>query len=85
MDAQESVSPTKPKLGQKVTQVATLYNPRTWKEKGLWWTLGLFLVTYVIVFIVLGFIWSRSPANSTCASTRRKRPNKSSENWCQAT
>ena len=61
MDAQEPASPTKPKLGQKVTQVATLYNPRTWKEKGLWWTLGLFLITYVIVVIVLGFIWSRSP------------------------
>ncbi|MCU0809192.1 MAG: DUF2333 family protein [Candidatus Contendobacter sp.] len=61
MDAQESPSATKPKLGEKVTKVATYYHPRTWKEKGLWWTLGLFLVTYVIVFIVLGFIWSRSP------------------------
>ena len=54
-------SATKPKLGAKVTQVATLYHPRTWKEKGLWWTLGLFLITYVILFIVMGFIWSRSP------------------------
>ena len=44
-----------------MTQVATLYNPRTWKEKGLWWTAGLFLVTYVIVVVVIGFIWSRSP------------------------
>lgn len=61
MDAQESPSATKPKLGGKVTQVATLYHPRTWKEKGLWWTFGLFLVTYAIVVIVLGFIWSRSP------------------------
>ncbi len=62
VDAQESASASnKPKLGEKVTKVATLYHPRTWKEKGLWWTLGLFLVTYVIVFIVLGFIWSRSP------------------------
>ncbi len=59
MDIQESA--TKPKLGAKVTQVATLYHPRTWKEKGLWWTLGLFLITYVILFIVMGFIWSRSP------------------------
>jgi len=59
MDTQESA--TKPKLGAKVTQVATLYHPRTWKEKGLWWTLGLFLITYVIIFIVMGFIWSSSP------------------------
>lgn len=62
VDAHESASASnKPKLGEKVTKVATLYHPRTWKEKGLWWTLGLFLVTYVIVFIALGFIWSRSP------------------------
>lgn len=62
VDAHESASaPNKPKLGEKVTKVATYYHPRTWKEKGLWWTLGLFLVTYVIVVIVLGFIWSRSP------------------------
>ncbi len=61
MDAQESPSATKPKLGEKVTRVATYYHPRTWKEKGLWWTLGLFLVTYAIVVIVLGVIWSRSP------------------------
>ena len=61
MDTQEPASVTKPKLGAKVTQVATLYHPRTWKEKGLWWTLGLFLITYVILFIVMGFIWSRSP------------------------
>ncbi len=62
MDAQEPTSATtKPKLGAKVTQVAALYHPRTWKEKGLWWTIGLFLVTYVGVVVVLGFIWSNSP------------------------
>ncbi|HRX70765.1 MAG: DUF2333 family protein [Gammaproteobacteria bacterium] len=57
-----STSANKPNLGNKVTKVATYYNPRTWKEKGLWWTLGLFLITYVIVVIVLGFVWSRSPS-----------------------
>ncbi|MFO1419757.1 MAG: DUF2333 family protein [Candidatus Competibacteraceae bacterium] len=62
MDARESPSATKPKLGEKVTQVATLYHPRTWKEKGLWWTVGLFVMTYAVVVIVLGFIWSRSPS-----------------------
>mgnify|MGYP001347539334 CR=1 FL=1 len=61
MDNQESASVKKPKLGAKVTQVATLYHPRTWKEKGLWWTLGLFLVTYFVIVAVLGFIWSSSP------------------------
>ncbi len=61
MDPQDSASAKKSNLGDKVTKVATYYHPRTWKEKGLWWTLGLFLVTYVIVVIVLGFLWSRSP------------------------
>ncbi|MCP5198348.1 MAG: DUF2333 family protein [Gammaproteobacteria bacterium] len=61
MTDQTSTSAKKPNLGSKVTKVATFYHPRTWKEKGLWWTLGLFLVTYAIVVIVLGFIWSRSP------------------------
>ncbi|MGB5064298.1 MAG: DUF2333 family protein [Candidatus Competibacter sp.] len=61
MDPQDSASEKKSHLGSKVTQVAALYHPRTWKEKGLWWTLGLFVVTYAIVVITLGFIWSRSP------------------------
>jgi len=49
-------------LTKKVTEVATLYHPRTWKEKGLWWTAGLFLVTYLVVNVILGIVWSRSPA-----------------------
>ena len=57
-----SAAVKKHQLGKAVTQVATYYNPRTWKEKGLWWTAGLFLVTYVVVVVVLGIIWSRSPA-----------------------
>ena len=63
MDDQDPLSATKPKLGAKVSQVATFYHPRTWKEKGLWWTLGLFVVTYVVLVLVLGFIWSRSPGD----------------------
>ena len=54
MDTQESA--TKPKLGAKVSQVATFYHPRTWKEKGLWWTLGLFVVTYLVLVLVLGLL-----------------------------
>jgi hypothetical protein len=61
MDIQASLK--KPALTKKVTQVVTLYDPRLWKEKGFWWTIGLFLVTYVVVVMILGMIWSRSPAN----------------------
>ncbi|MCF1181932.1 DUF2333 family protein [Marichromatium gracile] len=38
-----------------------LYNPRIWREKGIWWTSGVFLVTYLLVVLVLGIVWSRSP------------------------
>ena len=54
--------PRAPRLTETVTKVVAFYNPRTWKEKGLWWTLGLFLVTYLVVIVALGFYWSRSPA-----------------------
>jgi hypothetical protein len=49
-------------LKRRVAKVATYYHPRTWKEKGIWWTAGLFLVTYLILVSILGIYWSRSPA-----------------------
>ncbi len=55
-------APRQQRLTKAVGQVATYYHPRTWKEKGIWWTGALFLVTYVVVVSVLGMIWSRSPA-----------------------
>ena len=48
-------------LTQKAKHLITLYNPKVWKEKGLWWTAGLFLVTYLVVVVVLGILWSRTP------------------------
>ncbi|QGU32335.1 DUF2333 family protein [Thermochromatium tepidum] len=42
-------------------QLMKLYHPRVWREKGLMWTGGLFIVTYLVVVLVLGMIWSRSP------------------------
>jgi hypothetical protein len=61
VDAQESAA-NKRKLGEQVNKVAGYYKPSTWKERGLWWTLGLFVVTYAIIVGVLGVIWSRTPA-----------------------
>ncbi|TCT24069.1 DUF2333 family protein [Thiobaca trueperi] len=52
----------KPALTKKVSQVVTLYDPRMWKEKGLWWTVGLFFVTYLVIVLILGIVWSRSPS-----------------------
>ncbi|MBK1717374.1 DUF2333 family protein [Thiocystis violacea] len=52
----------KGRLTKGVTKVVTYYDPRTWKEKGFWWTGGLFLITYIVVVIILGLVWSGSPA-----------------------
>lgn len=48
-------------LTQKAKHLMTLYNPRVWKEKGIWWTAGLFLLTYLVVVVILGILWSRTP------------------------
>jgi hypothetical protein len=49
------------RLTAKTKELIALYNPRVWKEKGLWWTAGLFVVTYLVVVLILGIVWSRSP------------------------
>jgi hypothetical protein len=54
--------PNRSGMTGKATRVANLYHPRTWKEKGLRWTFGLFLFTYLAIVVVLGIYWSRSPA-----------------------
>ncbi len=57
----ELLLPKKTVLTKKVSQVAGYYHPRTWKEKGVLWTAGLFLITYLVIVVILGFIWSQSP------------------------
>lgn len=54
-------APKKKGLAQKSKELVELYDPRIWKEKGIWWTAGLFLITYLVVVLILGIIWSRSP------------------------
>ncbi|MGB5833440.1 MAG: DUF2333 family protein, partial [Thiohalocapsa sp.] len=64
MDERENVTASnkkKAQLATKVAKVATLYSPRTWKEKGLPWSLGLFAITLAVIIIALGIYWSRSP------------------------
>ena len=45
-----------------VGRVFTLYKPSTWKAKGLKWTIGLLIVTLLIVSLAVMFYWSREPA-----------------------
>ncbi len=39
-----------------------LYHPRTIKEKGLVWSVGLSLFTYGLLCVLLSFYWGREPA-----------------------
>lgn len=41
--------------------LARIYHPRTWKEKGLVWSVALFAVTYLIINGALGWLWSMEP------------------------
>ena len=42
-------------------KVVNLYKPSTWKEKGLKWTIGLFIITFFLLTIVLMLYWSNEP------------------------
>lgn len=58
----ERLTSRMPRLAETFHKLVTMYHPQTWKEKGLWWTGGLFLVTYLVIVVVLGVYWSRTPA-----------------------
>ncbi|MGK0272695.1 MAG: hypothetical protein ACI88H_003368 [Cocleimonas sp.] len=45
-----------------VGKVFSLYKPSTWKEKGLKWSIGMLIVTLLIISLVLMFYWSREPS-----------------------
>lgn len=49
------------KAATGVKQVVRLYDPRTWKQKGILWTAGLALLTYAVIVILLGIYWSFEP------------------------
>lgn len=49
-------------LRQSFSRLLRLYHPRTWKLKGLNWTIGLALVTLMLALTVLAMFWSREPA-----------------------
>jgi hypothetical protein len=46
----------------KTKQWVSYYNPKVWKEKGIKWTIGLFLVTALIITLLLMFYWSKEPS-----------------------
>ncbi len=38
-----------------------LYHPGTWREKGLFWSIGLLLATAVIALLITGWLWNKEP------------------------
>lgn len=38
-----------------------LYHPRTWREKGIVWSIGLGLATYLVVTLILWAYWDQEP------------------------
>ena len=49
-------------LAGRLKRLISIYDPRIWKEKGLWWTAGVLIATAAVVVIGVGIYWSRSPA-----------------------
>ncbi len=48
-------------ISQYFIRLIKLYHVQNLKEKGIIWSIGLLLVTYLVVCLVLGFLWSREP------------------------
>jgi len=40
-----------------------LYHVQTLKDKGIIWSIGLLIMTLLVVWLILGFLWSREPAH----------------------
>lgn len=48
-------------IKHRTSQFIDLYRPRTWRVKGLFWTLGLLLITLVVILALIGIYWSLEP------------------------
>jgi hypothetical protein len=50
------------RLRNAIMRLVELYSPRNLREKGLWWSGGLLLVTAIIVLFGVGIYWSQEQA-----------------------
>ncbi len=48
-------------IKQYFIDLIKLYRVQNLKEKGLIWSIGLLIATYMVVTLILGFLWSREP------------------------
>jgi len=51
----------KQKVVSGVQRVVNLYRPSTLVENGWVWATGLFVATYIIIVLILGFLWNTEP------------------------
>ena len=58
----------------RATQFIDLYRPGTWKAKGLIWTLGLLLITLVVIIALIGMYWSLEPSSSALSAENGGEP-----------
>jgi len=49
-------------LQQFFVRLIKLYRVQNLKDKGIIWSFGLLIVTLLVIYLVLGFLWSREPA-----------------------
>ncbi len=71
MDANASRNGWRSALQRLGRSLLALYHPRTWKEKGAVWSLGVVLLTLFVLNLVLGWYWSREPELFDVAAVAR--------------
>lgn len=49
------------KIRDAFLRIIELYSPRTFREKGLIWSIGILILTSAILLTALGFYWSQEP------------------------
>lgn len=53
-------------------KVASMYRPKTWREKGWLWRIGLIIGTIVALILALMFWWSQTPSPITARAAMEK-------------
>jgi Uncharacterized protein conserved in bacteria len=49
------------RLPKTAERLVKLYHPRTLRERGLWWSVGLMLITLLVINLVLTIYWDQEP------------------------
>lgn len=69
------------KFMQGTRRLLALYHPDTLREKGLWWSIGLLIVTYLLIIFVLSILWSQEPESFDVREATRLQTGEAADNW----